>query len=242
MRCLHILALGCALPTIAAAQTAPADVVMVPAHTQIAFRLDEEISSQRARVGQLVPVSVARDVIVDGAVLIPHGAAGTGLVTARTGKGAFGKSGKVDIALRSVEIAGRQVAVTGRFHAAGEGRAGETVGSILIGGVVAGAFVTGRHAVFEAGREFVAYTTDAASIPKAAVRPVRPAPVLVYASALPARAGAYRTPMPVQLVDMPGDAATGSSRFDTMQQLDRRIAQAQPIRGRDARQGWTISD
>jgi hypothetical protein len=48
--------------------------------------------------------------------------------------------------------------------------------------------------------------------------------------------------MPVQLVDMPGDAATGSSRFDTMQQLDRRIAQAQPIRGRDARQGWTISD
>jgi hypothetical protein len=242
MRCLHILALGCALPTIAAAQEAPADVVMVPAHTQIAFRLDEEISSQRARVGQVVPVSVARDVIVDGALLIPRGTAGTGLVTARTGKGAFGKSGKVDIALQSVAIAGRQVAVTGRFHAAGKGRPGETVGSILIGGVVAGAFVTGRHAVFEEGREFVAYTADAASVPKSAVRPVLPAPVLTYAGILPRREGPYMTPMPVRLIDTRGDPDVGSARFDTMQQLDRRIAQAQPIRGREPRQGWTISD
>ncbi|NYD91648.1 hypothetical protein [Sphingomonas melonis] len=246
MRFVHIVALGCAWSAAAGAQDRPADMV-VPAHTEIAFRLNEEVSSQRARVGQVVPVSVARDVIVDGMVLIPRGTAGTGVVTGRTGKGAFGKSGKVDIALRSVAIAGRPVAIAGRFHAAGEGRAGETIGSILVGGVVAGAFVTGRHAVFEEGREFVAFTTESATVPQSAVRKASPAPLVAYAGTVPAPVLRYATtgPMPapaVQLVDLEDTTFASSPRYDTMRRLERRIAQAQPVRGGDRRQGWTISD
>jgi hypothetical protein len=149
---LIIVAALCTLPTAIAAQDARTDAaIVVPAHTEMALRLDEEIASDRARVGQTVAVSVARDVIVDGAVLIPRGAPGVGAVTFRTGKGAFGKSGKLDIELRSVEVGGRSVPVVGRYHAAGDGRTGETIGTIIVGGVVAGAFVTGHNAVFEEG-------------------------------------------------------------------------------------------
>ena len=113
MHKLIIVAALCTLPTAIAAQDARTDAaIVVPAHTEMALRLDEEIASDRARVGQTVAVSVARDVIVDGAVLIPRGAPGVGAVTFRTGKGAFGKSGKLDIELRSVAACLSLVAIT----------------------------------------------------------------------------------------------------------------------------------
>lgn len=246
MRYMMIMAMGLAVPGVAAAEGARPLVVsveraadvLVPAHTQIGFRLDEEIASNRVIVGQSVPVSVMRDVVVDGVVLIPRGSAGHGVVTARTGKGAFGKSGKIDIELRSVDVGGRSVPVTGRYHASGEGRTGATLGTILVGGVIAGAFVTGRHAVFEEGREFTAFTADAVRVampiarPFAAPRFVAVTPVVpVFQSALPERV------MTVSATDQ-GD----NSRYDTLVRFQRNLAQAQPTRAGKARQGWTISD
>jgi hypothetical protein len=46
----------------------------------------------------------------------------------------------------------------------------------------------------------------------------------------------------VQLIDLDDNMVAISRRYDTMRQLERRIAQAQPVRGGDPRQGWTISD
>jgi hypothetical protein len=190
-----------------------------------------------------------RDVVVDGVVLIPRGSAGHGVVTARTGKGAFGKSGKLDIELRSVDVAGMSVPVTGRYHAAGDGRTGATLGTILVGGVIAGAFVTGRHAVFAEGREFTAFTADAirVRIPPArtvvsqrfaAVAPNVPVPF--FAPNAPVPFVATERPTPVMTAS--ATEMTGTGRYDTLVRFQRALSQAQPMRNGDVRQGWTISD
>ncbi|MCU6455896.1 hypothetical protein LPN01_17595 [Sphingomonas sp. A2-49] len=269
MRTLTIVALGCAVPATAVAQNvAPTPVVapfaaeaVLPPHTEVVLRLDEEVASNRARVGQAVPVSVARDVVVDGMVLIPRGTAGVGAVTGRTGKGAFGKSGKIDIELRSIEVAGRNVPIVGRYHASGKGRAGETIGTILVGGVIAGAFVTGRHAVFEEGREFTAFTADAARIAAPLRRSVAPAALAIAAASAPrpiaapvayagvASAPVYRAsgytaplPQPVRYASIDPVSAPTDSRYDTLVRFERGLAAVQPVRAGDSRQGWKISD
>ncbi|MEG3083594.1 hypothetical protein U1707_08070 [Sphingomonas sp. PB2P12] len=228
-------------PGIVAVSDGPVSQIVIPAHTEMLLRLDEQVGSDRARVGQPVAVSVARDVIVDGVVAIPRGAAGTGAVTYRTGKGAFGKSGKIDIELRSIDVAGRTVPVVGRYHAAGDGRTGETLGTILVGGVVAGAFITGRHAIFEEGREFTAFTGTATSIVRPTVRMARFVPP-------PAAPTMRNAPFVRVRSNAPGfvnaAAFTGAdvTPVYTEGSFAQRLAAAQPVHGGDPRLGWTISD
>lgn len=228
-------------PVFVAVSDGPVSQIVIPAHTEMLLRLDEEVGSERARVGQPVAVSVARDVVVDGIVAIPRGAAGIGAVTYRTGKGAFGKSGKIDIELRSIDVAGRMVPVVGRYHAAGDGRTGETLGTILVGGVVAGAFITGRHAIFEEGREFTAFTGAATSIVRPTVRMARFVP--------PPAAPTMRN-VPSMRVGSNGPSFANAAAFTapavtpvyTQGSFAQRLAAAQPVRGGDPRMGWTISD
>jgi len=244
---LIVVAALCTLPTAIAAQDAPTDAaIIVPAHTEMVLRLDEEIASDRARVGQTVAVSVARDVIVDGAVLIPRGAPGVGAVTFRTGKGAFGKSGKLDIELRSVEVGGRSVPVVGRYHAAGDGRTGETIGTIIVGGVVAGAFVTGHNAVFEEGRQFTAFTGEATRIARPAIRPAirmaRYAPPAVPPAMSFTRGPALVSPSYATVAYSPPAAMAIPPAYVAEGSFAQKLAAAQPVRGGDSRLGWTISD
>lgn len=63
---------------------------VMPANTEIVLALNQELSSKTARQGQVFDVSVSRDVFADGRLAVPRGAHGTGAVTWRTGKGAFG--------------------------------------------------------------------------------------------------------------------------------------------------------
>jgi hypothetical protein len=240
---LIVVAAWCTLPTAIAAQDAPTDAaIVVPAHTEMVLRLDEEIASDRARVGQTVAVSVARDVIVDGVVLIPRGAPGVGAVTFRTGKGAFGKSGKLDIELRSVEVAGRSVPVVGRYHAAGDGRTGETIGTIIVGGVVAAAFVTGHNAVFEEGRQLTAFTGEATRIARPAIRMARYAPPIPPAAVSFARGPALVSPSYATVAYSPPAAMAIPPAYVADGSFAQKLAAAQPVRGGDPRLGWTISD
>lgn len=250
MRRLMIVAMGC-LPGAAFAADVPAIVepgVLVPAHTEVVLRLNEEIGSDRARLGQMVPVSVARDVIVDGAVLIPRGTAGTGEVVYRTGKGAFGKSGKIDVELRSIDVGGRSVPVVGHYHAAGGGRTGETIGTIIVGGVIAGAFVTGRHAVFEEGHEFTAFTGAATRVGRPTLRMARFVPPVTGAptwTGVEAGTLARTTASYQRQPTMPNAAyaaPTVTPAYSVSGSFEQRLAAAQPIRGGDPRLGWTISD
>ena len=118
-------------------------------------------------------------IMIGGYVVIPAGTPAVGEVTWVTGRGVFGKSGKMNIAIHYIDLNGRHIPVEGTFRQDGEGNTVATlVGTAIV--PVAGLFITGRSAVIPAGRQLT-------------VRLVSNLPVI-----LPP--GATVTPAPVQLV------------------------------------------
>ncbi len=105
-------------------------------------------------------MSVSHDVMLSDYVVIPKGTPANGKIAFRTGKGAFGKSAKMEIEVVDLVLNGRSIPLSGRFRQEGSGNTGATVGTAVAVGPFA-AFVTGRSAVFEQGREFRAFTRDA---------------------------------------------------------------------------------
>ncbi|EQB31902.1 hypothetical protein [Sphingobium ummariense] len=159
----------------------------LPANTEVMLRMNSDLSSKTAREGTMFDLSVATPVMVEGFVVIPMNARAVGEVTWLTGKGAFGKSGKMNIELRYIEVAGRRIPVKGSYRQEGEGNTAATIGGVIAAGVFAG-FITGKTAVIPAGRELKAFTqNDIALAP-----PRRPAPMMVQ----PAPMQASYTPSP----------------------------------------------
>ena len=283
----------CLSPTAALAQG------MLPANSEVPLVLDQEVSSKRMKVGDGFDVSVARDVWSGDRIAIPRGARGRGVVVWKTGKGAFGKSGKMEIELRSVEVGGQLVPLSGKFRQEGEGNTAATVGTIVAAGVIAGMFVTGHSAVFAQGTELKGMTSApfaASGAPPALATQVAHVPVVVAPAPQVAQApvvvapavavAPVATPRPTILVTPAGPVAVVAAPMAPVAVVkpapavavvtvappaalvslvarpvvipvtyasaapveDKSIRYAQLLRaqqgfrGRNAQQGWTISD
>ena len=152
---------------------------------------------KQVKEGFKFPISTMLDVMQDGFIVIPKGTRGEGTVTWMTNKGAFGKSGKMEVSFDWLELGGRRVALTGKYRQEGEGNTGATVGAVVAVGVFAG-FVTGRSASIVNGQELRARTAEPLTfmVPDNAPRvvtgtlvqapvaaPVAPAPAAVLAPA-----------------------------------------------------------
>ena len=167
---LPVTATAIPTPTIAATQVLmPAGgSVTLPPNTELLLRLSEEVNSKRVKEGHVFRVALAQDVMMGNYVVLPKGTPGTGFVSYRTGKGAFGKSGKMEVTMKSLDLPnGRSIALSGMTRQEGQGNTGATVGAIVAVGVFS-AFVTGRSAVFAEGREVRGFTREAlvVDIPK----------------------------------------------------------------------------
>ena len=253
----------CASSTAALAQG------MLPANSEVPLVLDQEVSSKRMKVGDGFDVSVARDVWSGDRIAIPRGARGRGVVVWKTGKGAFGKSGKMEIELRSVEVGGQLVPLSGKFRQEGEGNTAATVGTIVAAGVIAGMFVTGHSAVFAQGTELKGMTSAPFAAVGAAPTPatqfaqvpvvVAPPVAVVRAAVLVAPAAAVAVVKPVPAVAVmaapaafvtpvarPAIVSVAYASAPPIEDKTIRYAQLlraqQGFRGRNAQQGWTISD
>ena len=170
-------------PVVASRPELPNATTSLPANTEVVLRLDEEVNSDGRKVGAIFRMTVAQDVLFAGGVAIPRGTPAYGKVTWRTGKGAFGKSGKIAIAVERLDLNGRSLALAGEFREEGRGRTGATIGMAVAAGLVAAAFVNGHDAAFHAGREFRVTTRE----PLAIDLPTRPfAPQLPVARAIAA--------------------------------------------------------
>src|SRR5205085_3259500 len=77
-------------------------------------------------------------------------------ITWRTGKGAFGKSGKLEFGLRYIELNGQRIPVTGNFRQEGEGNTVATGVGVIAAGVIGGLVITGHRARLPVGRELMA--------------------------------------------------------------------------------------
>lgn len=158
-----------AAPAVAVA--APAPGLSLPSYTEVILTPDAEANSKKLREGHTIPMHTVFDVMHNGVVVIPKGTRGMGTVTWRTGKGAFGKSAKMEITFNELTLPnGHRLPLAGMHRQEGEGNTGAAVGAAIAVGVF-GAFVTGKSAIIPVGQHLMARTNEplAYSIPAGAV-------------------------------------------------------------------------
>ena len=104
-----------------------------------------------------------------------------GRITWLTSRGAFGKSGKMDIELEYLQLGNRRVNIDGTYRQEGNGATLATVGGVIAAGVFAG-FITGRSGEIPQGRELMATLESnlPVALPKGAM--IAPAPVQAVAA------------------------------------------------------------
>jgi hypothetical protein len=177
-------------PIVAIAQPAPSGTeVMLPPNTELLVSMNEELTSKGGKIdeGHTFRLSTVHDVKLGDHLVIPKGTPAVGEVTWLTGKGAFGKSGKMEVAVRYLDMNGRRIPLSGTYRQEGEGNTVATVAAIATVWVAA-PFITGKSARIPQGRELKAFTKDALPviIPAAAAGPAQAAPVAAPVMATPA--------------------------------------------------------
>ncbi|AJA07903.1 Putative secreted protein [Sphingopyxis fribergensis] len=152
-----LAAIGLALACPAAADepvtpaTAPARLLL-PSGTLIELVTRDAISTRKNVKGDLIYLKVAAPVIVDGATAIPADTVVVAQLTRAEKRGAFGRSGKLDVQLLYAELPGGPLRVSGTIEARGKKDAGDTAATAAA--FLALPFVaTGRSAEIPAGAE-----------------------------------------------------------------------------------------
>ncbi|WP_157216607.1 hypothetical protein [Flavisphingomonas formosensis] len=177
-------------PVVAVPRPSIENSVGLPANTEVWLSPNAEVNSKRVKQGEKFEMTVARDVMLGDYIVIPRGTKGYGQISYRTGKGAFGKSAKMEFDVVGIELNGRTIPVTGHYRIEGQGNTGATVGAVVAVGVF-GAFVTGRSAVVAQGTEYKAFTTNMlpvalGSAPAVPGAPAAAAPAVLTAPVAPA--------------------------------------------------------
>lgn len=169
---------------------------VLPANTQIGLSMNETITTKGKRwnEGDTFELTVTHDVRMGNYVIVPRGSRGVGRITYLTNKGAFGKSGKMEIDLEYVEVHGQQIPITGHYRQEGEGNTVGTVAGVVAVGVFAG-FVTGHSGVIPQGRELTAYTKQDLPVAFASPAPAMQQPVVAE---MPGARAASATPATMQ--------------------------------------------
>lgn len=176
--------------TVVARPAISGQSAVLPANTDVSVTLNSELSSKKVKEGHKFDLSVSRDVMLGDYIVIPRGTLARGAVTYRTGKGSFGKSAKMEIDITSLELNGRSISAAGHFRQEGQGNTGATVGAVVAVGVFS-AFVTGRSAIFEQGREFHIFTREPIPVTLVTSEPAAPvAAAIPVATAAPTASAA----------------------------------------------------
>lgn len=195
--------------TIVPATVTPPVVAAVPlsvtlaSGTPVRFRMDHALATDErefakgekkppkgqrriSNKGDTFTMTVIEDVKQGDYVVVPVGTVGTGEVTMVTGRGGFGKSGKIEIRMNTIDVGGRKYAMDGTHLQKGKGRGGAAVAGTILAGAIAGAFIKGDEADIPLHtelsfrtKEAIVYTAPAPVVPVAVpgnAAPVAPAP------------------------------------------------------------------
>ena len=151
----------------------------LPANTEVLLRVNQDVTTKGKtwKEGDTFNMTVVNDVMLGKYVVIPRGSKGVGRIAWLTNKGAFGKSGKMDVELEYVEVGDRKIALDGQYRQEGEGNTIATVGGVVVAGPFA-AFITGKSGLIPQGRELTATTESdlPLAIPASEID-LKPAPV-----------------------------------------------------------------
>lgn len=128
--------------------------VTIPEGTRLAVKVQETLSSETAKQGQLVRFEVVRDVQVKGKAVIKAGAPAVGEVTRVASKKMIGREGELQVTIRyATAVDGSQVPLRASLEQKGEGKLETTV---VLGVVLCPLFLMmkGEEAVIPAGTEY----------------------------------------------------------------------------------------
>lgn len=157
--------------------------VFLPAGTEIPLKMTQSITTKGDswKEGDQFNLVVATDVQLGDYVIIPQGTKAVGRITWLTSRGAFGKSGKMDIELEYLQLGNRRINIDGTYRQEGDGATLATVGGVIAAGIFAG-FITGRSGEIPQGRELTATLESnlPVALPKGAT--IAPAPVQAVAA------------------------------------------------------------
>lgn len=151
---------------VQAVQAAPQPEHFLPAGTEIPLTMSQTVTTKGDSwdEGDQFYLTVSSNVMLGNYVVIPQGTRAVGRITWLTSRGAFGKSGKMDIELEYLELNGRRINIDGTYRQEGNGATLATVGGVIAAGVFAG-FITGRSGEIPQGRELM--STLEANLPVA---------------------------------------------------------------------------
>ena len=174
-------------PAVAVAPAAPQAVILsaptqniLRAGVEVPLRMEEGLDSNNKalRVGQQIRMSVASDVRLGTAVVIPAGSSATGEITDLRRKGMWGKSGRINARVLNVRVGDRLIRLTGTFDDKGvTGTAGVVAAIAFV--PIAGFFMTGTSAKIPAGGGVKAFLDEDLTI----AAPAAPAPAVIPAAA-----------------------------------------------------------
>ncbi len=169
---------------VQAVRAAPQPATVLPAGTEIPLKMNQTVTTKGSgwKEGDQFNLSVATDVMLGDYVVIPQGTKAIGRITWLTSRGAFGKSGKMDVELEYLELRGRRINLDGTFRQEGDGQTLATVGGVIAAGPFAG-FITGKSGVIPQGRELKSSLES--DLPVALPQGLSAAPVAVQAVAAP---------------------------------------------------------
>lgn len=142
-----------------------ASEVLIPDGTEIEVELKNNLSGEEVKMGDVVDFVVVRDVQVNGVTVIQKGASAKANVTMAKKAGRWGKTGKLDWAMKDVQTAG-SVRIPVRFTKSNEGGSkGGTVAvaavatTVLLGPVgLLWGLKKGKKAEIPAGNKYTVFT------------------------------------------------------------------------------------
>jgi len=138
----------------------------LPNGTPIKLKLNKPLSSETAHVGDVVDLTVAEDVLLDGLCVVPRGAAAVGIVSEAEPRKRLGHGGKLGLGINFVRLANNDKAAVRSFQ---ESAAGNSVAGAI------NPLAHGKEVVFAQGTEFTAYVDGDIYLKRSAFRPPKDA-------------------------------------------------------------------
>jgi hypothetical protein len=133
----------------------------LPAGTEIRLEMLQTVTTEggKWKRDDEFSLAVAEDVLLGEYMIIPRGTRAVGRVRWTTGRGMFGKSGKIEVEVDRLILGGRDIRLLGRYRQIGE--SGLTnAATIIAAGPFAG-LITGESGLIAKGTVLSAYLADA---------------------------------------------------------------------------------
>lgn len=147
-------------------QQAVGNVLRIGAPVPVVLSQALTTKGKGLKVGQRIQLEVAQDVLLNGRVVIPARAPVEGVLTRVRNKGMWGKSGAIELQIKSVNINGTIIRLRGDMDSRGETGTAGVVGALVVL-PVAGFFVTGTSAEMPLGMPGRAFLDQDIALPAA---------------------------------------------------------------------------